>query len=441
MAFEELKICKLLNLTALEWSAPLLSANFGDGYGAGILSGSAAGLHKWNLSSELLPDWERYSIDYVLNGELNTDTRFEYLFSFIKRHISLGNKPFRIKDPRTGKFYLASFQVSDGANFSFEVLAYKFFRGGIVLNQRRARNVLFNADGSLFAAPDNFRVSPLSSTAVFFEWDAAKNDNLAGYDLLFDGVVYQLDNVTSFPFGSLVTGSTHAARIRSRNTTGGTSDYSDLITFVVSGVGGQTPIIITPNAPTNPVTDDVNNAFGFTLAAGYELADHEYSVNFGGSWAAATNPIGVGNANYAVGQVRVRVKAAPGRNASAALSNAVAFTIASNTTPAAPTIISNDTADTIQATPPDGLPMSEMLISTGSATFVPYNGAVINVGNVNRAAGYYKFKTKAATGRNESLVSQSPAFTSSEPSMFEQLQDATGEPLLDVTGEPIEIEF
>jgi hypothetical protein len=419
MAFEELKICKLLNLTALDWSAPLLSANFGDGYGAGVLSGSAAGLHKWSLSSELIPDWERHSIDYVLNDEPNTDTRFEYLFSFIKRHISLGNRPFRIKDPRSGKFYLASFQVSDGANFSFEVLAYKFFRGGIVLNQRRARNVLFNADGSLFAAPDNFRVSPLSSTSVFFEWDEAINDNQAGYDLWFDGGIYQLGNVTEYPFGSLVTGSTHTAKIRSRNTDSPTpkvSDWSDAITFVVRDVGGTTPVIITPPPPTSGVVDDAANTFGFVLAAGYTLADHEYSVNSGSSWSQVTvNPIVVGNVNYPVGQVRVRVKAATGRNASAQLSNTSAFTVAGNATPAAPTVISDDTADTISATPGSGLPMSEMLFSTNSGTFVPYDGSVIEVGNFNRSPGFYKFKTKAATGRNESPVALSPAFTSTVP--------------------------
>lgn len=273
MPFEELKICKILNLTALDWSAPLLSANFGDGYSAGVLSGSAAGLHKWTLSSEVLPDWGRHSVDYVLNGESQTDTRFEYLFSFIKRHISLGNRPFRIKDPRTGKFYLASFQISDSANFSFEVLAYKFFRGGIVLNQRRARNVLFNSDGSLFAAPDNFKVSPLSSTTVLFTWDAAINDNLAGYDLWFDtdDYIIQLGDVTELPFGSLVTGSVHKAKIRSRNEAGQTSDWSDTITFIVLPVGGipvdAKPTITTPaNLPSGTV--GVNYSQAITVIGG-----------------------------------------------------------------------------------------------------------------------------------------------------------------------------
>lgn len=336
MSFEELKIQKFLNLSQLEWSAPVLFANFGDGYGAGALSGSPAGLHRWSLSAEVLPDLEEFSIDYVLDDEPETDTRFEYLFSFIKRHTALGVKPFKIKDPRTGKFYLASF---DGAQFGFEALTAKLFRGGIVLNQRSAKNVLFNADRSLFAAPDNFKVKPLTSEAVTFSWKVAKNDDQVGYDLWVDGdppyelgLIQPEQGIITHPFGPLVTGSTHTAKIRSRRVRNGVverSDYSELITFVVQNVGGNTPVNITPPSPTNPTTDDVNNAFGFTLATGYQLADHEYSIDGGGSWAnVLTNPIGVGNAAYAVGQVRVRVKAATGRNASASLSNTVAFTAA-----------------------------------------------------------------------------------------------------------------
>ncbi len=76
---------------------------------------------------------------------------------------------------------------------------------------------------------------------------------------------------------------------------------------------------ITPAPPTNATADDAQNAAGWTNSSDFPLTtDYEYSVDFGASHAdATTNPIGVGNANYAFGQVRVRVKAAPGRNASA----------------------------------------------------------------------------------------------------------------------------
>lgn len=80
-----------------------------------------------------------------------------------------------------------------------------------------------------------------------------------------------------------------------------------------------------------------------------------------------------------------------------------------NTTPAAPTIIANDTADTIDAT--HALGDSEILVSINNGAYVQFDGTPIAVGDVARAAGYYKFKIKAATGRNESPIASSPAFT------------------------------
>lgn len=80
-----------------------------------------------------------------------------------------------------------------------------------------------------------------------------------------------------------------------------------------------------------------------------------------------------------------------------------------NTTPAIPTIIADDGANTIDAS--HALGDGEIMVSTNDAAYVQFNGAPIAVGDVARAAGYYKFKTKAATGRNESPVASSPAFT------------------------------
>ena len=84
---------------------------------------------------------------------------------------------------------------------------------------------------------------------------------------------------------------------------------------------------ITPPAPTSPVTDDTANTFGWTNSAGYALSDHEYSLDGGATYLSATaNPQPVGNIAKAIGQVLVRVKAATGRNVSAALANTSAFT-------------------------------------------------------------------------------------------------------------------
>lgn len=80
----------------------------------------------------------------------------------------------------------------------------------------------------------------------------------------------------------------------------------------------------------------------------------------------------------------------------------------SNTTPAPPTLTADDTANTISAT--HTLGTSEILVSVNGGAFTTYSG-VINVGDVTRAAGYYRFKIKSASGRNESAIVNSPAFT------------------------------
>lgn len=79
-----------------------------------------------------------------------------------------------------------------------------------------------------------------------------------------------------------------------------------------------------------------------------------------------------------------------------------------NTTPAAPTLAANDSADTLAAS--HALGTSEIVFSTNNGSYVAYT-STISVGDVARAAGYYKFKIKSAAGRNESAVVDSPAFT------------------------------
>ncbi|TXK52397.1 hypothetical protein FVR03_01385 [Pontibacter qinzhouensis] len=87
----------------------------------------------------------------------------------------------------------------------------------------------------------------------------------------------------------------------------------------------------------------------------------------------------------------------------------ISFAQAPTTTPAAPTINADDSANTLQAT--HSLGATEILVSVNNGAYAQYNGAVINVGDVDRPFGYWKFKTKAATGRNESPVANSPEFT------------------------------
>lgn len=104
----------------------------------------------------------------------------------------------------------------------------------------------------------------------------------------------------------------------------GSGTIDDPYRFVGSGGSGN----ITPPAPTNGVVDDTANTFDFTYATGYTSnSDYQYSINSGGTYQDLTaKPISVGDVDLAIGAVRVRVKAATGRNPSAPLSNTVAFT-------------------------------------------------------------------------------------------------------------------
>jgi hypothetical protein len=79
----------------------------------------------------------------------------------------------------------------------------------------------------------------------------------------------------------------------------------------------------TPAAPTLPVADDAADTISWTDAPGYiGITFYEYSADAGASYASTlTKPIGVGNVNYAAGQLRVRIKESikEGRNPGEAL--------------------------------------------------------------------------------------------------------------------------
>lgn len=108
--------------------------------------------------------------------------------------------------------------------------------------------------------------------------------------------------------------------------------------------------------------------------------------------------------HYSVAGVREN-----GRKLAYALQSAKNNVPNGNTTPAAPTIIADDTANTLDAT--HALGDSEIEVSVNDGAYSQFNGTPIAVGNVARAEGYYKFRVKAATGRNVSPVALSPAFS------------------------------
>lgn len=165
---------------------------------------------------------------------------------------------------------------------------------------------------------------------------------------------------------------------------------------------------ITPTAPIL-TQDDVAN----TISASHpNYPISEIEVNGANTyWTQYTETISVGNVDQPAGYWQFRIKASQGRNAGAIASSVPFTSVASaNITPNAPTIIADDTANTIDASSPDYAD-TEILISVNGGAYTQFDGNPINVGNTNLAAGYYKFKIKSATGRNESAEASSPAFT------------------------------
>ena len=84
-----------------------------------------------------------------------------------------------------------------------------------------------------------------------------------------------------------------------------------------------------------------------------------------------------------------------------------------NTTPAPPTVISDNNTHTLDFT--HVLGDTEILISVNNGAYTPFDGNVINVGENNRVLGYWKAKIRSANGRNESLPALSPLFFITQP--------------------------
>ncbi|MBB2148783.1 hypothetical protein [Pedobacter gandavensis] len=93
------------------------------------------------------------------------------------------------------------------------------------------------------------------------------------------------------------------------------------------GGGGN----VTPGAPTNPVVNDTLDTFTVTPPSGYLGADLETQIKSAGVWGAWTPntsaTFNVGNVAIPIGDIQTRVKAASGRNASAAVASTSAFTV------------------------------------------------------------------------------------------------------------------
>lgn len=177
---------------------------------------------------------------------------------------------------------------------------------------------------------------------------------------------------------------------------------------------------ITPAAPTQGTVNDTLNTFDWTNSSGYTaLGDYEYTLNGGSTYTTVTaKPIDIGNVAKSIGQVGVRVKAATGRNASATLFNASAFTVAALPTPATPTApVTDDTANTFNWTNSSGytaLSDYEYTLNAGSSYQVVTAKPIV-VGDVNLSAGQVGVRVKAVTNVNNAsgTLFNTVAFTGS----------------------------
>lgn len=137
MPFETLSL-EGMNIDSVEWSISELTADYGEGYGDAVLTGAAAGLHRWALSAGVLPD----DADY--GSLISGDPRFEYYFSFFKARKAEGDGVFIVE--WRGLNWHASFV---GPSISFEQFTSDLFAGGVEIRQRRVVGESYEADGSI----------------------------------------------------------------------------------------------------------------------------------------------------------------------------------------------------------------------------------------------------------------------------------------------------
>lgn len=112
-----------------------LRTGYGSGYGEGAVIGLS--LQTWKIKIAVLPDSE--GEDLILAGEFGYQTRARYLWDFFVRHnVDNARKPFWLRDPVSGRDYLA--EISEDA-LDFEMLCRVAFSTGLTLTQRRVPGV------------------------------------------------------------------------------------------------------------------------------------------------------------------------------------------------------------------------------------------------------------------------------------------------------------
>lgn len=181
--------------------------------------------------------------------------------------------------------------------------------------------------------------------------------------------------------------------------------------FVPVAYPERTPTVVAPTLIINQELRliDFRHPLGMWARDSSAQAYWRVGTKIGlGAYGNIRPPVEVPNTNTAAARYGFRFQHGRSTNYTA---NGIAYSPAFpaiTTTPSAPVLIANDINNTISAWSPLG--DNELLISINNGAYQAYTG-IVSVGNVARAAGYYKFKTKSSTNRNESPVANSPAFT------------------------------
>ncbi|PTX14465.1 uncharacterized protein DUF5011 [Pontibacter mucosus] len=190
------------------------------------------------------------------------------------------------------------------------------------------------------------------------------------------------------------------------------SNWGDVVAVSIASVGsGVAP---TPNTPptitllgANPMTLTQGGTYTEPGATATDAEDGDISGSIVITGTVDTATAGTYTRHYNVSDSKGL--------AATEVTRTVNVNPAGNTTPAPPTLTADDAANTLSAS--HALGASEILVSENGGAYVAYAGT-IQVGNVARPVGYWKFKVRAAAGRNESAVVESPAFTFEDGALF-----------------------
>jgi hypothetical protein len=238
-----------MDIDEVDWGGSRLRVSFGHGYGAFALTGNAAGLHHWKISdSGVLPD--RTAADYL---PISGQSRFDYYYEFFKAHTTGAEEIFIIE--WRGKKYHACFT---DAKQSYQRFTEDLFSGGVEIDQRRVAGFLYDDDGSIDTTPPSVPVltsiAALDAFSIWIAWTASTDVpgdvyTLAGYEVNIDGPsIFDVGNVLTFTYGFFAPGSGHSFRVRSYDSIGNRSDWSNTL-------------IATTDASTDVLLIDDDGAF------------------------------------------------------------------------------------------------------------------------------------------------------------------------------------